>query len=234
MPMPDADVKTILATLKDGCIRTLHGPKQTIFRQGEAADAVFYIESGEVQISVVSEQGKEGVIGMLGAGEFFGEGCRAGQPLHMASAVALTPSVVTRIPKPTMIRALQERPAFAEIFTAFLLSRNIQIEADLVDQLFNSSERRLARTLLLLSHLGKDGKMEMVIPKINQDLLAARVGTTRSRINFFMNKFRKLGFIEYNGDLKVHSSLLNVIVHDQHDAPESRRDLGRKRRMKKR
>ena len=195
---------------------------------------MFYIESGEVQISVVSEQGKEGVITMLGAGEFLGEGCLAGQHLHMASAIAQSPSAVIRIPKPTMIRALHEQPVFAETFTTFLLSRNVQIEADLVDHLFNSSEKRLARMLLLLSNFGKDGKMEIVIPKINQDVLAARVGTTRSRINFFMNKFRKLGFIEYNGDLKVHSSLLNVIVHDARDAPEARRDLGRKRRMKKR
>ena len=195
---------------------------------------MFYIESGEVQISVVSEQGKEGVITMLGAGEFLGEGCLAGQHLHMASAIAQSPSAVIRIPKPTMIRALHEQPVFAETFTTFLLSRNVQIEADLVDHLFNSSEKRLARMLLLLSNFGKDGKMEIVIPKINQDVLAARVGTTRSRINFFMNKFRKLGFIEYNGELKVHSSLLNVIVHDANDAPKSRRDLGRKRKPAKR
>jgi CRP/FNR family transcriptional regulator, cyclic AMP receptor protein len=223
-------VRAMLAALKDGVVRASYGPKQTVFTQGEVADAVFYIESGEVQICVVSEQGKEGVIGMLGAEEFFGEGCLAGQPLHMASAIVRTQAVVTRIPKQTMIRALHQEPTFADVFTAFLLSRNIQIEADLVDQLFNSSERRLARTLLLLANFGKDGKMEMVIPKINQDLLAARVGTTRSRINFFMNKFRKLGFIDYNGTLKVHSSLLNVIVNDPIDAPDSRRALGRKRK----
>jgi CRP-like cAMP-binding protein len=224
----------MLDALKDGCTRTTYAPGQTIFHQGESADAVFYIEAGEVQVGVVSEHGKEGVIGMLGAGSFFGEGCLAGQPLHMASAVTRSNAVVTRVPKQTMIRALHEHASFAEVFTSFLLSRNIEIEADLVDQLFNSSERRLARTLLLLANFGKDGKMEMVIPKVNQDVLAARVGTTRSRINFFMNKFRKLGFIEYNGTLKVHSSLLNVIVHDQPEATEARRDLGRKRKPAKR
>jgi CRP-like cAMP-binding protein len=188
--------------------------QQFIFRQGEAADAVFYIQNGKVQITVVSDQGKEGVIGMLEAGEFLGEGCLAGQPLHMASASAMADSTIVRIEKEAMIRALRDEPAFSQLFTGYLLSRNVQIEADLVDQLFNSSEKRLARVLLLLAHFGKDGTMEPVIPNISQELLAARVGTTRSRINFFMNKFRKLGFIEYNGSLKVHSSLLNVIVHD--------------------
>jgi len=220
----------MLAMLQDSCTRASYKAKQIVFRQGEPADAVFYIDSGKVQICVVSEQGKEGVIGILGAADFFGEGCLAGQPLHIASAIANTACTVTRIPKSTMTRALHELPAFADLFTSYLLSRNVQIEADLVDHLFNSSERRLARTLLLLANIGKDGKMEMVIPKVNQELLAARVGTTRSRINFFMNKFRKLGFIEYNGELKVHSSLLNVILHEPEDAPASRRDLGRKRK----
>ena len=187
---------------------------QSVFRQGDVADAVFYIQYGKVQVTVISEQGKEGVIGMLDAGEFFGEGCLAGQPLHMASASATAESAIVRIEKDAMIRALRDEPAFSQLFMAYLLSRNVQIEADLVDQLFNSSEKRLARVLLLLAHFGKDGKMETVIPKINQEILAARVGTTRSRINYFLNKFRKLGFIEYNGSLKVHSSLLNVIVHD--------------------
>ena len=186
-----------------------------VFRQGDAADAVFYIQSGGVQITVVSEQGKEGVIGMLNAGEFIGEGCLAGQPLHMASASATADSAIVRIEKDAMIRALRDEPSFSQLFMTYLLSRNVQIEADLVDQLFNSSEKRLARVLLLLAHFGKDAKLETVIPHVNQEILAARVGTTRSRINFFMNKFRKLGFIEYdNGALQVHSSLLNVIVHD--------------------
>jgi CRP-like cAMP-binding protein len=188
---------------------------QPIFQQGDAADAVFYIQSGSVQITVLSEQGKEGVIGMLNAGEFLGEGCLAGQPLHMASASATVESAIVRIEKDAMIRALRDQPTFSQQFMAYLLSRNVQIEADLVDQLFNSSEKRLARVLLLLAHFGKDGKLDPVIPRINQEILAARVGTTRSRINYFMNKFRKLGFIEYdNGTLNVHSSLLNVIVHD--------------------
>jgi CRP-like cAMP-binding protein len=190
-------------------------PKDRVFKQGDPADAVFYIQQGKIQLTVVSEHGKEGVIAMLGRGDFLGEGCLAGQPLHMASAFAMANSAVSRIEKATMVRVLREQPALSEMFMAFLLSRNIQIEADLVDQLFNSSERRLARVLLLLANFGKDGKMKQVIPKISQDVLAARVGTTRSRINFFMNKFRKLGLIEYNGTLKVHTSLLNVIVHDQ-------------------
>jgi CRP-like cAMP-binding protein len=175
---------------------------------------VFYIRKGKVQITVVSEQGKEGVIAILEPGEFFGEGSLAGQPLRMATAGAMTECAIVRIDRETMIRGLRDDPAFSQLFTAFLLSRNIQIEADLVDQLFNSSEKRLARILLLLAHFGKDGRMEPIIPRINQEILAARVGTTRSRVNYFMNKFRKLGFIDYNGGLKVHSSLLNVIVHD--------------------
>ena len=186
---------------------------KSVFRQGDPADAVFYIQKGKVQLTVVSEQGKEGVVAMLGVGDFFGEGCLAGQPLHMASAIAMAATVV-KVEIDTMVRVLHEQPELSEMFMAFLLSRNIQIEADLVDQLFNSSERRLARVLLLLANFGKEGKMETVIPKISQEVLAARVGTTRSRINFFMNKFRKLGFIEYNGGLKVHTSLLNVVVHD--------------------
>jgi CRP/FNR family transcriptional regulator, cyclic AMP receptor protein len=191
-----------------------YGRGRPIFRQGDAADAVFYIQKGKVQITVVSEQGKEGVIAILEPGEFFGEGCLAGQPLHMATASAMAECAIVRIEKDAMIRELRDEPKFSQTFMAFLLSRNVQIEADLVDQLFNSSEKRLARVLMLLANFGKDGKMETVIPQINQDVLAAKVGTTRSRINFFMNKFRKLGFIEYNGTLKVHSSLLNVIVHD--------------------
>ena len=194
-----------------------HARGEAIFRQGDAADAVFYIRKGKVQISVVSEQGKEGVIGILESGEFLGEGCLAGQAFYMAAASALTETAAVRIDKEAMIRVLRERPDFSQVFMAFLLARNVQIEADLVDQLFNSSEKRLARVLLLLAHFGKDGQMELVIPQINQEILAARVGTTRSRINYFMNKFRKLGFIEYQGTLntlKVHSSLLNVIVHE--------------------
>ncbi|MHB1203942.1 MAG: Crp/Fnr family transcriptional regulator [Rhodospirillaceae bacterium] len=186
---------------------------ETVFLQGDPADAVFYIQKGKVQITVLSKQGKEGVIAVLGAGEFFGEGCLAGQHLHIATATATADSAVIKIEKQTMIRVLRDEPTLSQIFMSFLLARNIQVEADLVDHLFNSSEKRLARILLLLASIGKEGRMESV-PKINQEILASRVGTTRSRINFFMNKFRKLGFIEYNGSLKVHTSLLNVIVHD--------------------
>jgi CRP/FNR family transcriptional regulator, cyclic AMP receptor protein len=208
------DSQLYLASVGAGRSVVKYARGRPIFRQGDAADAVFYIQKGKVQITVVSEQGKEGVIAILESGEFFGEGCLAGQPLHMATASAMAECAIVRIEKDTMIRELRDEPKFSQTFMAFLLSRNVQIEADLVDQLFNSSEKRLARVLMLLANFGKDGKMETVIPQINQEVLAAKVGTTRSRINFFMNKFRKLGFIEYNGTLKVHSSLLNVIVHD--------------------
>ncbi len=208
------DSKTFLASVGAGRSAEKYKRGQPIFRQGDAADAVFYIQNGGARITVISEQGKEGVIGMLDAGEFLGEGCLVGQPLYLASASATVESAIVRIEKDAMVRALRDDPTFSQLFMTYLLSRNVQIEADLVDQLFNSSEKRLARVLLLLAHFGKDGKLDPVIPNINQEILAARVGTTRSRINYFMNKFRKLGFIEYNGGLKVHSSLLNVIVHD--------------------
>ena len=214
MPRPPFDGRSFLTSVGTGRTSTTFQSKTFVYRQGDPADAVHYIQAGKVQLTVVSEQGKEGVIAMLGAGEFFGEGCIAVQPLRMASASTMAKSTIVRIEKDVMLRLLHEQPAMSEMFMSFLLSRNIQIEADLVDQLFNSSERRLARLLLLLANYGKEGKMESVIPSINQDVLAARVGTTRSRISYFMNKFRKLGFIEYNGGLKVHSSLLNVVVHD--------------------
>lgn len=187
---------------------------EAVFLQGDAADAVFYIQTGKVQITVVSKHGKEGVVAMLSAGEFFGEGCLAGQTLHIATATAMDESTVVKIDKQAMIREMRDDPGFSQMFMAFLLSRNIQVEADLIDHLFNSSEKRLARILLLLANIGTEGRVETV-PRINQETLAARVGTTRSRINFFMNKFRDLGFIEYTtGAVKVHSSLLSVIVHD--------------------
>ena len=198
----------------DGSATTFQ-PKQIIYRQGDPADAVHYIVLGKIQLTVVSEHGKEAVIAILETGEFFGEGCIVGQPSRMTSASATEKATVVRIEKATMIRVLHEQPEVAETLITFLLARNIQIEADLVDQLFNSSERRLARLLLLLANFGKEGKMEKILPNISQEILAARIGTTRPRINFFMNKFRKLGFIEYDGTgLKVHTSLLNVIVHD--------------------
>jgi CRP/FNR family transcriptional regulator, cyclic AMP receptor protein len=212
--VPGFDAQAFLMSVGAGRSTKKYQSKRTIFRQGDPADAVFYIQEGKVKLSVVSEQGREGVIAILGVGDFFGEGCLAGQRSHMASAATMTASTIVRIEIDTMIGVLHDEPKLSAMFMAFLLSRNIQFEADLVDQLFNSSEKRLARVLLLLANFGKGGKLEMVIPKISQDVLAARVGTTRPRINFFMNKFRKLGLIEYNGGLKVHSSLLNIIVHD--------------------
>jgi CRP-like cAMP-binding protein len=208
------DSKSFLASVGGRKTVAKYQREQAIFRQGEAADAVFYIEEGKVQITVVSEEGKERVVAMLERGQFFGEGCLAGQPLHLATASAMTECAIVGIEKNTMIRGLRDDPAFSQMFMAFLLSHNAQIEADLVDQLFNSSEKRLARVLLMLANFGKDGELEPVIAPISQETLAEKVGTTRSRVNFFMNKFRKLGFIEYNGALKVHTSLLNVIVHD--------------------
>lgn len=209
------DAQAFLDTVGVGRFIGKYQKGEVVFLQGDPADAVFYIQRGKVQILVLSRQGKEGVIASLGPGEFFGEGCLAGQPLHIATATVTAESSIIKIEKQTMIRVLRDEPTLSQIFMSFLLSRNIQVEADLIDQLFNSSEKRLARILLLLCSIGKEGKME-AIPKINQDVLAARVGTTRSRINFFMNKFRKLGFIDYDesNTLKVHSSLLNVIVHD--------------------
>ena len=208
------DPESFLATVGAGRTVAKYQRGEPIFRQGEAADAVFYIEQGKVQITVVSEEGKERVVAMLEPGQFFGEGCLAGQSLHLATASAMTECTTVRIEKNTMIRALRDDPEFSQVFMAFLLSHNAQIEADLVDQLFNSSEKRLARVLLMLANFGKNGELEPVIAPISQEILAEKVGTTRSRVNFFMNKFRKLGFIEYNGTLKVHTSLLNVIVHD--------------------
>ena len=208
------DVKSFLSFVGTGRSLMKCPPKKVVFRQGDPADAVFYIQGGKIQIGVVSEHGRKAIIAILGAGNFFGEGCLSGQPLHMASAIALTESFVARIDKQTMIRALRDESALSRAFLIFLLARNIQFEADLVDQLFNSNERRLARVLLSLANFSKKGKLKTVIPRISQEVLAAKVGTTRSRINFFMNKFRKLGFIEYSGGLRVHSRLLNVIVRD--------------------
>ena len=207
------DTRSFLATVGLGRSMGKYQPGETLFLQGDPADAVFYIQKGKVQVTVVSEHGKEGVIAMLGSGEFLGEGCLAGQPLHIATATATAESAVARIDRETMVRVLRDEPTLSQLFMSFLLTRNIQVEAELVDHLFNSSEKRLARILLLLASFGKEGKME-TIPKVSQEVLAARVGTTRSRVNFFMNKFRKLGLIEYNGELKVHSALLNIIVHD--------------------
>jgi CRP-like cAMP-binding protein len=201
---------------KVGTGRTLadHRTKQIIFSQGDAADSIFYIHKGKVKLSVVSDRGKEAVIAILGAGDFFGEGCLAGQIKRMSTATAISPASITRIDKAATIRVLHEEPDFTELFLQHMLSRSIRTEEDLVDQLFNSSEKRLARVLLLLANFGKEGKPETAIAKMSQQTLAEIVGTTRSRVSFFMNKFRKLGFVSYNGGLEVHSSLLNVVLHD--------------------
>lgn len=187
---------------------------QVLFAQGTPADSIFYIRDGSVKISVLSEQGKEAVVAILKAGDFCGEGCLTGQTLRVASAAAMTDGAAARIAKAAVIRMLHENREFSELFTAHLLARNVRVEADIVDQLFNSSEKRLARALLLLANFGKEGRPEPIIPPVSQETLAEMIGTTRARVSSFMNKFRQLGFIDYNGSLKVHSSLLNVVLHD--------------------
>ncbi len=204
-----------LAKVDVGRTMSKHQNGQIVFSQGESADSVFYIQKGRVKITVVSEQGKEAVISILGRGEFFGEGCLAGQSVRMATVTAITECETMRLEKAAIIRVLHEQPAFSEMFMSHLLTRNIRVEADLVDQLFNSSEKRLARALLLLANFGKEGKPEPVVAKISQETLAEMIGTTRSRVSSFMNKFRQLGFIDYNGKLEVHSSLLSVVLHDE-------------------
>jgi CRP-like cAMP-binding protein len=208
------DPHTFLAKIGTGRTIVACQPQRPIFAQGEAADAVFYIQTGQVKLSVVSAQGKEAVIAILHAQAFFGEGCLAGQPRRIATATALIDGSLMRIEKHAMLQVLHAEPAFSALFTTYLLSRNSRIEEDLIDHLFNSSERRLARILLLLAHFGKDGKEELVLPRISQETLAEMIGTTRSRVSYFLNKFRKLGFIDYNGRLRVHSSLLNVVLYD--------------------
>ena len=203
-----------LAKIEGGKTIRKYTPKKAIFRQGEPADSIFYIEKGKVKLGVVSDRGKEAVVAILGPGDFLGEGCLAGQALRMSSATPLSDCKVVRIDKDATIRALRADPSFSEAFLAYLLIRNIRIQEDLVDQLFNSSEKRLARVLLLLANYGKESKTDLVIAKISQETLAEMIGTTRSRVSHFMNKFRKLGFIEYNGGVQVHSSLLNIVLHD--------------------
>jgi len=212
------DPKAFLARADKGRTLADYRKNDKVFVQGDPADSIFYIQKGKMKLTVVSQQGKEAVVAILGSGDFFGEGCLAGQSQRMASATAMSDCSITRLEKAGVIRALHDQPAFSELFLHHLLSRNIRIEEDLVDQLFNSSEKRLARVLLLLANFGKEGKPEPVIPKISQETLAEIVGTTRSRVSFFMNRFRKLGFVRYSGQfsggLEVHSSLLNVILHD--------------------
>ncbi|MEA2951741.1 MAG: family transcriptional regulator, cyclic receptor protein [Alphaproteobacteria bacterium] len=186
-----------------------------VYQQGDPADSVFYLQEGKAKVTVISKQGKEAVVAILGAGDFFGEGCLAGQTLRLATVATLEPCAITRMPKAEIIRVIHKEPAFAELFISHLLARNSRVEEDLVDQLFNSSEKRLARTLLLLANFGKEGEPEPVLAKISQETLAEMIGTTRSRVSFFMNRFRKLGLINYNGQIEVHRSLLNVVLHEK-------------------
>jgi len=208
------DPNTFLATISDGRKIVAVLKKQTIYTQGDRADAVFYVQKGKVRLTVVSKAGKEATIGIVSERNFFGEGALAGQLPRMGSAVAMTHCELLRVDKTVMIGVLHREHAFSDMFVAYLLARNIRYEEDLVDQLFNSSEKRLARILLLLAHFGKESIPEATIPRISQETLAEMIGTTRSRVSFFMNRFRKLGFIQYNGGVKVHSSLLNVVLHD--------------------
>jgi CRP-like cAMP-binding protein len=209
------DPKAFLAKVGEGRSIGDYHKDQTVFSQGDPADAVFYLQNGRVKLTVVSEQGKEAVVAIHGTNEFFGEGCLTSQALRIATVTTLTESVIVRLEKAAIIRVIHEEPAFSEMFIAHLLGRTLRVEADLVDQLFNSSEKRLARLLLLLANFGKEGKPEPIIAKISQETLAEMIGTTRSRVSFFMNKFRKLGFIHYNGSIEVHSSLLNLVLHDE-------------------
>jgi CRP-like cAMP-binding protein len=210
------DPKTFLSTINVGRKIAAFAKRQTIFAQGDSGDAVFYIKEGKAKLTVVSKIGKEATIGILNQGDFFGEGCLTGQPVRLCSATAMTDCSVMKIDKKSMMEVLHREHAFSDMFVAYLLTRNIRYEEDLVDQLFNSSEKRLARILLLLAHFGKDGKPETLIPKMSQETLAEMIGTTRSRVSFFMNRFRTLGFIDYDGGsgLQVHSSLLNIVLHD--------------------
>jgi CRP/FNR family transcriptional regulator, cyclic AMP receptor protein len=212
---PPFDAKTFLATGGRGRTISKFQINQFVFSQGDPADSVFYISDGKVKITVLSEQGKEAVIAILGPQQFCGEGCLAGQPRRMATAIAMTECEIARLDKAAILRVLHDEPTFSEMFVSHLLTRTIRVEADLVDQLFNSSEKRLARALLLLANFGKEGRPEPLLTNVSQATLAEMIGTTRPRVSHFMNKFRQLGFIEYNGTLKVHSSLLSVVLHDQ-------------------
>jgi CRP/FNR family transcriptional regulator, cyclic AMP receptor protein len=212
---PPFDPKVFLSKVNGGKAISTYREGQIVYTQGEPADSVFYIQSGKIKATVVSEHGKEAVVAVLGTDDFFGEGCLAGQPLRLATVAAMTQCVIVRIAKADITRVIHKEPAFAELFISHLLARNSRVEADLVDQLFNSSEKRLARVLLLLANFGKESRPEPVIAKISQETLAEMIGTTRSRVSFFMNKFRDLGLIDYNGHIEVHSSLLGVVLHDQ-------------------
>jgi CRP/FNR family transcriptional regulator, cyclic AMP receptor protein len=216
------DPKTFLAIVGEGKTILEFRKDQVVFAQGDAADTVFYIQKGRIKVVVISEQGKEAVVGILGPGQFFGEGCMNGHSLRIATTTAMEECLLTAISKAAMLATLHNQPKFSELFMAYLLTRNSRIEEDLIDQLFNSSEKRLARLLLLLANFGKEGSPQPISPNISQETLADMIGTTRSRVSFFMNKFRKLGLISYNGKIEVHSSLLNAVLYDK---PEINRDL---------
>ena len=219
--LDEFDPRAFLEKVGEGkTVSTFH-KNETVFSQGDAADTVFYIQKGRVKVVVLSEQGKEAVVGILEAGQFFGEDCLNGNPLRISTTTALEDCVITAFTKTAMLAALHSEPKFSELFMSYLLTRNSRIEADLVDQLFNSSEKRLARLLLLLANFGKDGSLQPIKVQVSQETLAEMIGTTRSRVSFFMNKFRKLGFISYNGKIEVHNSLLNAVLHD---TPQLRRD----------
>ena len=215
------DPKAFLAIVGEGKTILEFGKNQVVFAQGDAADTVFYIQTGRVKVVVISEQGKEAVVGIFGPGQFFGEGCMNGHSVRIATTTAMEDCLVTEITKVAMLAVLHDQPKFSEMFMAYLLTRNSRIEEDLIDQLFNSSEKRLARLLLLLANFGKEGSPQPIIPNISQETLAEMIGTTRSRVSFFMNKFRKLGFIDYNGQIDVHPSLLNAVLHE---TPQIRKD----------
>jgi len=215
--------RAFLAKVGDGKMISKYQKDQVVFSQGNEADAVFYIQKGKIKITVISERGKEAVVGILGPDHFFGEGCLNGHPLRVTTATAIDQCLITRIPKAAMIATLHDEPKFSELFMADLLSRNSRIEEDLIDQLFNSSEKRLARILLLLANFGKDAATEPILGEFSQETLAEMIGTTRSRVSFFMNKFRKLGYIEYNGKIEIRNSLLNVVLYDK---PEIRKHDG--------
>src|SRR6478735_357117 len=215
------DPKAFLAIVGEGKTILEFRKEQVVFTQGDAADMIFYIQKGQVKVVVISEQGKEAVVGIFGPGQFFSEGCMNGHSLRIATTTALEDCLVTAISKTAMIAVLHDQPKFSEMFMAYLLTRNSRIEEDLIDQLFNSSEKRLARLLLLLANFGKEGSPQPIIPNISQETLAEMIGTTRSRVSFFMNKFRKLGLIGYNGKIEVHNSLLNAVLHEK---PEIERD----------
>jgi CRP/FNR family transcriptional regulator, cyclic AMP receptor protein len=215
------DPKLFLAKVGEGKTISTFDKNQIVFTQGDVADTVFYIQKGRIKVLVVSEQGKEAVVGILEAGQFFGEGCLNGHPLRISTTTAMEECLITSITKAGMLTALKDEPKFSELFMAYLLSRNSRIEEDLIDQLFNSSEKRLARLLLLLANFGKEGTPQPISAQVSQETLAEMIGTTRARVSFFMNKFRKLGFISYNGKIEVHSSLLNAVLYDK---PEIKRD----------